>query len=558
MRGEGLRTIETDLLVVGSGGAGLWAAIRAAEAGARTLLVDKGLVGRSGNTVMASGLSVVGPWHLPGDGPEVLLHDTLEGGQFLNNQKLVRILIDETPKRVAELEAWGLTFDRQEDGRCVLLQSGGHRYPRVLVRSDRVGLAIAKTLRRRALQVGVKCQEDTIVTALLTSGERVVGATAIDSRLGEFVVFAAKAVVLATGGIAQLYPMSTSMASNSGDGVALALRAGTVTVDMEQVQFFPICLVFPSSVKGFALGLRDKLVNRLGERFMERYDPERMEGSTRDIMSRAIYSEIKAGRGTEHGGVFHDVREAPERLFVSYLDQYNFCLKRGLDLKKEMAEVAPAVHYFMGGIEINDGGETNLAGLYAAGEVAGGVHGANRLGGNSLADLLVFGARAGESAGRWGLGSQAAEVDPQQVKEQDQRIHSVLEGKNGGIRPIEVKRAIQEIMWEKVGVVRSRRSLTEALQRLNQLEKDLSQASVTCKGLLHNQELVSYLEAENLLLVGKAIATSALVREESRGAHYREDYPEKDDALWLKSVLLRLKRQEFRTSFRPVVEKSHG
>lgn len=549
-----LRSIETDVLVVGSGGAGLWASIRAAEGGARTLLVDKGLVGRSGNTMMASGLSAVGPWHLPGDGPEVLLQDTLAGGQFLNNRELVRLLIEEAPKRVAELEEWGLTFDHEGDGRYFLLQSGGHRYPRVLVRSDRVGLAIAKTLRRRALQIGVRLQEDTIVTALLTSGERVVGATAIDSRSGEFLVFAARAVVLATGGVSQLYPMSTSMASNSGDGLALALRAGAVMVDMEQVQFYPRSLVFPSSVKGFALGITGRLLNRYGERFMERYDPERLEGSTRDIMSRAIYSEIKAGRGTEHGGVFKDARDTPEREFLSYLDQYNFCLKRGLDLKKELAEVAPAVHYFMGGIEINERGESNLAGLYAAGEVAGGIHGANRLGGNSLADLLVFGARAGQWAARWALESPSPVVDAEQVKEEDGRIHSLLERRNGGVRPIEVKRAIQEIMWEKAGVVRSRRSLTEALEGLGQLQADLSQLRAACKGLLYNRELVSYLEAENLLLVGKAIITSALVREESRGAHYREDYPEKDDRLWLKNVLLRLKGHEFRTSFRPVME----
>jgi len=521
-----LRTIETDVLVVGSGGAGL--------------------------------LSVLGPWHLPGDGPEVLLQDTLAGGQFLNNRELVRLLIEEAPKRVAELEEWGLTFDREEDARYFLLQSGGHSYPRVLVRSDRVGLAIAKTLRRRALQAGVKLQEDTIVTALLTSGKRVVGATGIDNRSGELLVFGARAVVLATGGVGQLYPMSTSRASNSGDGLALALRAGAVMVDMEQVQFYPRSLVFPPSVKGFALGIMGKLLNRYGERFMERYDPVRLEGSTRDITSRAIYAEIKAGRGTEHGGVFKDARETPERVFLSYLDQYNFCLKRGLDLKKEMAEVAPAVHYFMGGIEINERGESNLASLYAAGEVAGGVHGANRLGGNSLADLLVFGARAGEWAARWALESPPTEVHHQQVKEEDQRIRSLLERRDGGIRSIEVKRAIQEIMWERAGVVRSQDSLTEALQGLDQLEVDLSQAGVACNGLVYNQELASYLEAENLLLVGKAIVTSALVREESRGAHYREDYPEKNDRLWLKNVLVRLRDEKFRTSFRPAMEKSHG
>lgn len=508
--------------------------------------------------MMASGLSVVGPWHLPGDGPEILLEDTLAGGQFLNDRELVRILVEEAPKRIAELEKWGLVFDHRKDGSYFLLQSGGHRYPRVIVRSDRVGLGIAKTLRRRALQVGVRMKDDTMVTALLTQGERVGGATAIDSRAGEYLVIKAKATVLATGGIAQLYPMSTSMASNSGDGVALALRAGAVTMDMEQVQFYPRALIYPPSVKGFALGLGGVLRNRLGEVFMPGYDPEKMESATRDITSRAIYSEVRAGRGTEHGGVFHDARETPEAIFLSYLDQYNFCLKRGLDLKKETAEVAPAVHYFMGGVEIDEEGKSNLAGLYAAGEVAGGIHGANRLGGNSLADLLVFGARAGEWAAKWALESTPTEVHHQQVKEEEGRIRSLLGEKNREIKPIEVKRALQEVMWEKAGVLRSGRSLAEALEKLNQLEADLPQVSLVCKGLLYDRDLFTYLELENLLLVGKAIVTSALVREESRGAHHREDYPEMNDALWLKNILLRLEGREFTTSFRPVIKENHG
>ncbi len=550
-RGKTLETFKADVLVIGSGGAGLYAAVSAAERGARTWLVDKGLIGRNGNTVMASGISVVGPWHLPGDGPEVLFRDTLEGGQGLNNQRMLRILIEETPLRVAALERWGLTFDRNPDGSYFLLQSGGHAYPRVLVRSDRVGLAIAKALRRRALQLGVGMQEDTFITNLLTRDGQVVGAVGIDGRAGKLVVFSAKAVVLATGGVAQLFPMSASQSSNTGDGLAAALRAGAPAIDLEMIQLFPTCLVYPPSVKGFALGLEGILLNRHGERFMARYDPQRLERSTRDITSRAIYAEIRSGRGTEHGGVYKDCRETPERVFLSYLDQYNFCLKRGLDLKKEPCEVAPALHYFMGGVQIDEWGRTGLPGLYAAGEVAGGLHGANRLGGNSLADLLVFGARAGQAAADWASESDALEPDPRQVQEETERVRSLL-GRRGELGATQVRKAIQQVMWEGAGAIRHRAGLTKALERLAALQEELSQVRVASEGLVGNRELVASLEAENLLLVSRAVAISALAREESRGAHYREDFPARDDERWLKHVQVRLEQGQFQVSFVPV------
>lgn len=546
-----MEIVQTDVLVIGSGGAGLYAAVRAAERGVRTLLVDKGLVGRNGNTVMASGISVVGPWHLPGDGPEVLFQDTLEGGQGLNHRQMLHILIEETPQRVAELEQWGMTFDREANGRYFLLQSGGHTYPRVLVHSDRVGLTIAKTLRRRALQLGVGMQEDTFVTQLLTRDGQVVGAVGVDSREGAIVAFSAKAVVLATGGVAQLFPMSASQASNTGDGLAAALRAGASAVDLEMIQLYPTCLVYPPSVKGFALGLEGILLNRLGERFMARYDPQRLERSTRDITSRAIYAEVRAGRGTEHGGVYKDCRQTPERVFLSYLDQYTFCLKRGLDLKREMCEVAPALHYFMGGVQTDEWGRASLPGLYAVGEVAGGLHGANRLGGNSLADLLVFGARAGQAAAQWAAASCSLEPEPRQVQAECERLRAFL-GRKGDVRAAQVRRAIQEIMWEGAGAMRSSPGLTKALERLNALQRDLPWVQVASEGLVANRELIAYLEVENLLLVAQAVVTSALAREESRGAHYREDFPERDDEHWLKHVQVCLQQGQFKISFVPV------
>ncbi len=549
MNGVSIRT--TDVLVIGSGGAGLWAAVRAAELGARTLLVDKGLVGRNGNTVMASGMTVMGPFCIPGDSPELLFEDSLKGGQFLNNRKMLRLLIQESAERLAELERWGVQFDRDEQGNYFRVQSEGHRYPRAATHSDRVGLVIVKALRRRALQLGVQWLEDTMVTRLLTRDGQVVGATAINNRAAELVVLSARAVILATGGISQLFPMSASQAPNSGDGLAVALRAGVPVVDMEMIQFFPTCLVYPASVRGFALGLKGKLLNNRGERFMERYSPEWLESATRDVTARAIDAEVRAGRGTEHGGVYKDARQTPWRIFLSYLDQYHFCLKRGLDLKRTPAEVAPALHYCMGGVQTDEWGQTAVAGLYAAGEVAGGLHGANRMGGNSLADILVFGARAGQAAAMWAGRTSLADPAPWQVQEERDRLDALL-GRRGVVRAIELKRTIQGVMRECAGVVRNGPALQKGLTQLESLEESLSQVEVTRRDMRYNRELTDYLEVENLLLVGRAILTSALVREESRGAHYREDYPQRNDTCWLKHVQLCLKDGHLEIGLLPV------
>jgi fumarate reductase (CoM/CoB) subunit A len=550
-----LRTFAADVLVVGSGGAGLYAAVRAAEEGAKVVLVEKGLVGRSGATVSSAGLSAVGPWGVAGDSKEVHYQDILASGQFINNRKLVRILVEEAPKRVGELEGWGLTFDRRKDGTYFLGHASGDSYPRALARSDRVGVGLAKILRRRAFQLKVGIQQDTFVTSLLTQDGRVLGLKAIDSRSGDFLTLRGKAVILAAGGAGQIYPVTSNPIQATGDGLALALRAGAETVDMEQFQFYPAGLVYPESLKGFGLGAVEhcKLYNRPGERFMTRYSPQTLERSTRDVLAQSIYSEIRAGGGTEHGGVYLDVRDLPEEILLNFCHEFDLCLERGLDLKENRAEVAPTAHYFMGGVRINERCETNLAGLYAAGEVTGGVMGANRLSGNSLADITVFGAIAGEQAARYARWTQPLEIDEAELDREYRRICDLLSRGRREKRPLDVKRETRKVLWEKVGVIRSEESLTDALEDLKTLGRQLPKVGIEQDGWRCNLELISYLEAENMLLVGQVVANSALARKESRGAHCREDHPQQDNVHWLKNVITKIERDSIKTYTQPVV-----
>jgi fumarate reductase (CoM/CoB) subunit A len=550
-----MRTLSTDVVIVGSGGAGLYAAVKAAEAGAKVTLVEKGLVGRSGSTVGSAGLTAVGSWGVAGDSQEVHYQDTLASGQHINNQKLVRILVAEVSQRVRELERWGLTFDRRADGSYFLDHVSGHSYARALARSDLVGLVLIKTLRTKALQLKVDFQQDSFVTSLLSRDGRVIGLTAIESRSGELLVFEGKAVVLATGAIGQLYPVTSNTVQATGDGQALALRAGAEMVDMEQFQFFPAGVVYPESLKGFGLGTVEysKLYNGQGERFMTRYAPDTMERSTRDLLAQAIYSEIRAGRGTAHGGVYLDVRDVPDEVFKNFTHEYELCLERGLDLKESRVEAAPTAHYFMGGIRINENCETTLAGLYAAGEVTGGVMGANRLSGNSLADITVFGAIAGERAAGYARHTKHVAIDQAEADREYRRISDLVSSARTEKTPNDLKREMREVMWDKVGVIRSEESLNAALVDLKGLESELPKVGIQQHDWKYNLELIAYLEAENMLLVGQAIANSALVRKESRGAHYMEDYPEKDDVHWLRSITTKLEGGSIKTYTQPLV-----
>lgn len=547
---------ETDVAIIGSGAAGLYASIRAMEKGLRVLVLDKGLIGKSGSTVSAASMAAVGPWHSPGDSQDIHFMDTIQAGQRLNNQVLVRMFVEDLPRRIMELESWGLVLDHEKDGRHFVDARAGHSFRRNLARSDRIGLGVIRTLWRKAIQLGLRSQPDATAIRLLTRDGHVVGVVAVNGRSGELMTIRARTVVLATGGIGQLYPITTNGNQMTGDGLAMALSAGVILKDMEQVQFFPACLVHPEAAKGFPVGLLEhsKIFNANNERFMTRYDPERMERATRDVNSQAFYSEIRAGRGTEHGGVFLDARDVPESILQNFQHEYEFCLRSGFDLRKTMVEVAPAAHFFMGGVEINQACETNIEGLFAAGEVAAGVHGANRLSGNSLGDTLVLGSLAGQKASMYAMAQEEAlKINPNQVAIEKERLSVVLSGKRKEPRPVELKRMIQDLMWEKVGVIRDQSSLSSALDRLNDIKRELADVGLDSRSSNLNKELNSYLEVESMLLVAQAIASSALHREESRGAHFREDYPNQNDTLWLRNVVLSLNKDQFEISTKSVV-----
>jgi fumarate reductase (CoM/CoB) subunit A len=542
--------------VIGSGGAGLYAAIKAAESGSNTLLVDKGLAGRSGATVGAGGLTAVGPWSVHEDSPDVHYEDTLASGKYLNDRRLVRILVEHAAERVRELEQWGAVFDRTENGDYFLADAAGHSHARALLMGDRVGLNIARVLRRRASQLQVRLAEDAFVTSILVQDGRVAGLTALDSRSGDLTVVSSKAVVLATGGVGQLYAITTNPVQATGDGLALALRAGAELVDMEQFQFYPAGLVFPASLKGFGLGVVEfsMLYNRSGERFLSRYGCEDMERSSRDLLARSIYSEIRARRGSKHGGVFLDVRHLPDSDFSNFHHEYELCLERGVDLKQDRAEVAPSAHYCMGGIRIDEKSRSTIPGLYAAGEVTGGVMGANRLNGNSLADIIVFGAIAGEEAARFAREVSLSRAPSGFIQRECERLSLILNRGSGNGRALRLKREMRQIMSDHVGVIRSEDSLAKAASLLHALERELPRVGLTRKSWSCNPELTDYLEAENMVLLGRAVARSASARNASLGAHWMEEdaAPSKPDADSLHNLVVWLEQGSIVTDSRPV------
>ncbi len=550
-----MRTVETHILVIGSGVAGLAAAIAAADGQTQVLLVDKGLFGRSGSTVGAEQVAATGPWSLPGDGPDVHFHDTVVSGQFLADQRLARLMVDEVAERIEDLMRWGLRFDREPDGSYVLAPINGHSYPRSLCcRADCTGLAMSQLMKRVARERGVQVLEETLVTRLVQSGDAVVGATALDTRRGELVAIQATATVLASGGIGQLYGFTTNPIQCTGDGYALCLRLGLPLQDMEMVQFV-VGLIWPPALRGYGVGLVPfgKLYNRDGERYMARYQPERLEDTTRDAIADALAREIRAGRGSEHGGVLLDVTGLSEDVYALFESSFRVYAAAGLDPRRDRLEVGPSAHYHMGGVPITPAAETGLRGLYAAGEVAGGVHGANRLGNNSLTDGLVFGHRAGQAARRYAATHPAPPFSLPEAEQEARRLDALFE-RQGRLRPLQARERLQRLVRERLGVLRDEAGLRAARSQLRHWQESLpTEIRIVDRGRVANQELISLLELENLLLVARAVAEAALARRETRGAHRRDDYPDLDDARWLKNTLVWLGGDELRTGWRDAV-----
>jgi succinate dehydrogenase / fumarate reductase flavoprotein subunit len=561
------QTISHDVLVIGAGGAGLRAAIAAATEGVSVGLVCKSLLGKA-HTVMAEGGVAAALANVDQrDSWRVHFADTMRGGQYVNNWRMAELHAKEAPERVKELEAWGALFDRTPDGRILQRNFGGHKYPRLAHVGDRTGLEMIRTLQDHGIHQGIDVHMECTVLRLFTEGGRIAGALAYERERGRFRLFRCKAIVLATGGIGRAYSITSNSWEYTGDGQALAYQAGAALQDMEFVQFHPTGMIWPPSVRGILVteGVRGEggvLLNRDGKRFMFEEIPENYRGQTadseeegwrytqgdksarrppelltRDHVARCILREVREGRGSPHGGVFLDISwiqrrlpNAREHIIRKLPSMYHqFKQLADIDITSTPMEVGPTTHYIMGGIRVD--GETQsstVPGLYAAGECAAGLHGANRLGGNSLSDLLVFGKRAGEFAAAFAKEHRAAGLDPTQVDVAAREALAPFErGSAAGEGPYQIQQRLQTTMQDLVGIVRVEADLRQALERLEGFKAQAARVGVE-GNREYNPGWHTALDLANLLIISEAIARAALDRRESRGGHYRDDYPKSD------------------------------
>lgn len=565
-----VETVEHDVLVIGAGGAGLRAAIEASGLGVSVGLVCKSLLGKA-HTVMAEGGMAAAMANVDErDSWRTHFADTMRGGYYLNNWRMAQIHAQQAPDRVRELEAWGAVFDRTPTGKINQRNFGGHAHPRLAHVGDRTGLEMIRTLQDHGIHQGIDVHMECTVIRLLKDGERVAGAFGYSRELGKFIVFKARAVVMATGGIGRAYKVTSNSWEYTGDGQTLAYDAGAELIDMEFVQFHPTGMVWPPSVQGILVteGVRGEggiLKNSQGERFMFRDIPENYKSSTadtpeegwryvtksdlkarrppelltRDHVARCIRREVREGRGSPHGGAFLDIAwikekipNAAEHIKKKLPSMYHqFKELAGIDITQEPMEVGPTTHYMMGGIRVD--GETQMTavpGLYAAGECAAGLHGANRLGGNSLSDLIVFGKLAGEHAAAFSKQHGAVAVSEAEVKQAQIDALSPLDSSRATLvgGAYQVQYELQELMQDKVGIVRTESEMLEAIESIEKLKQKAN--SVSAPGnRQYNPGWHTALDLKNLLTVSEAVARSAVLRKESRGAHTRDDFPDKDE-----------------------------
>jgi succinate dehydrogenase flavoprotein subunit len=571
------QTHEHDVLVIGAGGAGLRAAIEAAAAGVSVGLVCKSLLGKA-HTVMAEGGIAAALANVDDrDSWQVHFADTMRGGQYVNNWRMAELHAKEAPARVRELEAWGAMFDRTADGRILQRNFGGHRYPRLAHVGDRTGLEMIRTLQDHGIHRGIDVHMECTVVRLLTSGGRVVGAFGYERERGRFKVFKARAVVLATGGVGRAFKITSNSWEYTGDGHTLAYEAGADLMDMEFVQFHPTGMVWPPSVRGILVteGVRGEggvLRNSQGRRFMFDDIPEAYRAQTadteeegwrytqgdkaarrppelltRDHVSRCIVREIKSGRGSPHGGVFLDISwirdripNAAEHIKKKLPSMYHqFKQLADIDITQEAMEVGPTTHYIMGGVRVDaDTQMSSVPGLFASGECAAGINGANRLGGNSLSDLLVFGKRAGEHAAKFARDCPAGALEASQIEEAARAAVEPFERGGGAEGPYQIQYALQEVMQDLVGIVRTEQEMQRALEALGPLAERARRVGVGGHRE-YNPAWHAALDLHNLLAVSEAITRSALERKESRGGHFREDYPEKDSGWGRMNIIVR-------------------
>jgi succinate dehydrogenase / fumarate reductase, flavoprotein subunit len=551
-------TREHDVLIIGAGGAGLRAAIEALAKGASVGVVCKSLLGKA-HTVMAEGGIAAAMCNVDAaDGWKPHFRDTMRGGKYLNNWRMAQLHAQEAPDRVSELEQWGALFDRTDSGAILQRAFGGHTYKRLCHVGDRTGLEMIRTLQDRGVQLGFDVYMECTVTRLLTDGGRIAGAFGYWRENGRFIVFKAKSIVIATGGIGKAWPITSNSWEYSGDGMTLAYEAGAELMDMEFVQFHPTGMVWPPGVQGLLVteavrGEGGILRNKLGERFMEKYDPKRMELSTRDVVARSIYTEVKEGRGTEHGGAYLDISHKPAEYVKKKLPSmyHQFKELADVDITKGPMEVGPTCHYVMGGIRVEaETAQSTLPGLFAAGEAAAGLHGSNRLGGNSLSDLLVFGRRAGMAAADHAKRVSHAGVSEAQISEAEKELLAPFSNPSAE-SPYAVHRDLQKVMQSLVGIFRTEEDLKKAFAELEELKARAAKASVEGSRLFNpGWHLAS--ELKSMLTVSEAVALSALARTESRGAHSRIDFPNYDPVWEKKHNIIVREGAEMRRRESPV------
>ena len=588
---EDFKKYEYDVIVIGAGGAGLRAAIEAARSGAKTAIITKSLLGKA-HTVMAEGGCAAALQNAdPRDGWKVHFHDTMKGSKWLANWQMAEYHAKEAPDRVRELEQWGAVFDRTKKDLINQRNFGGHTFPRLAHVGDATGLEIIRTLQERGIHEGIDIFMEYTVRHLLKEGDRVTGCVAYTRVDGDFHAFSAKSIVLATGGITRVWSVCSGSWEYTGDGHALALWAGAELRDMEFVQFHPTGMVWPPSVRGILVteGVRGeggRLTNSDGQRFMFDYVPEMFAGDhaetieesdqwveevvsgklatvrrppellTRDVVAKAINSEVKAGRGSPHGGAFLDISHRGEEAILKKLPSMHHQFKElaGVDISKEPMEVGPTAHYVMGGVMVDaETQESSVPGLFACGEVASGLHGANRLGGNSLSDLIVFGKRAGEFAAKRAKDLAQPVIDVTQV---NQAIEVMLEPFNneGGENPGLIYDELRDMMQAKVGIIRTKAELDEAINDLKEFESRRLSA-YPGSSRKYNSGWHQALDLKNMVDISYAATLAAVTREESRGGHTRDDFPVPDDDYWGNTLnIIYMENGEIKIRQEPIAE----
>ncbi len=542
--------IKTDVLIIGAGGAGLRAAIEAKKSGADVLVVIKEPLGQAHTNLAMGGLNVA---IKPPATAKQHYQDTINGGWNINNHKLVKIFSKEMPARIYDLESYGVKFDRLPDGSFYTWAGGKQSAPLNLCAGDYTGREMMQGLVKEVRKLKVTPLANHFVTSILKNKKAAVGALAIDRQTHKYKVISAKATIIAAGGAGQLYKINTNAPTNTGEGYAWGLNLGADMIDMEFVQFHPTGMAYPAKKRGRLVtekvrGHGGILKNKHGERFMMRYQPKRLELAGRDEVTRAIIQEIREGRGTKHGGVYLDITHWEKGMAEKIIpDVFAEHMEVGIDIRKEMMIISPSMHHMMGGFRINEWTETNIDGLFATGEISCSIHGANRLGGNSLAEGQVFGRRSGIAASKYAKKQKEVEIPNKEIQAEIDHIESFLKNKKG-VSPSSLVKDLKEIMWENVGIIRSEKQLLKAKKEIEGLRKKAKK--LTAK---NREQLQLCLEIEGMLDTSLAIVVSAILRKESRGAHFRKDYP-KMEKKWEKNIVITKRNGKLHTKIVPVVK----